>query len=407
MPRSSAPDAIFSTGEADRPGDLVVTLLRQLAVSGPAEISARSVAAEAGVAPSSINYHFGSFERLYGSAQAHAVREASAWLARRLDEARLGAPWPAAAFPAFTAGVIDDWCVDQRLLAQAEAAAGVVTPGGPSGAPMLDWLNLWSGFWAEAAGLFDLPPGMGPVMSAILHSERLGHLARWRPAYDRPALEELCVRLTARVTGDPALLARSAPWRERAEGLTRSSGDPLAVPVAAERIADAVVATVDEDGGRGLTHRAVAVRAGVSLGAVTHHFPTRQALISAGYASLYGDIFRRARSATEATARPGDVAEHMAAFMQVGRVAPRSRALETFFLAATRDEAFTDFAALIRYSRGRGTLTLLADARSLSRLDGVLISHWAGGVGRVVAARPEMAAPLLAQLPDAAKAMFG
>jgi TetR/AcrR family transcriptional regulator, regulator of biofilm formation and stress response len=46
-----------------------------------------------------------------------------------------------------------------------------------------------------------------------------------------------------------------------------------------KRILDATMAIIGEDGLQAVTHRAVASQAGVSLGAISHHFPTREELL--------------------------------------------------------------------------------------------------------------------------------
>jgi AcrR family transcriptional regulator len=46
-----------------------------------------------------------------------------------------------------------------------------------------------------------------------------------------------------------------------------------------KRILDATMAIIGEDGLQAVTHRGVASRAGVSLGAISHHFPTREELL--------------------------------------------------------------------------------------------------------------------------------
>ncbi|PZU62161.1 MAG: hypothetical protein DI552_00820 [Brevundimonas sp.] len=358
-----------------------------MAESGPAGATARSVGARAGVSGSAINYHFGSIERLYGSAQAEAVRRASLWLDQRLNDVAAGEPWPFEAFPAFAADLIDSWS-DAPVLAQAEASAFLQAAWEPSEAAAA-WLRLWDAFWARALPRFSLDADHGSIVAAVLHSERLGHLVRWRRPHDRAGLEEVCARLVGRVTGDTALLARQTPWREGAEALSRQAVDfPVLAPAAA-RIAESVVAAVDEGGEAALTHRAVAAAAGVSLGAVTHHFPTRTALAEAGYAWLYDSIVQSARRAGVGQADHGDIGAHILSFRDIGRAAPRSRALEVFFLAATRDPALSNFAARVRYSRGLGTWGFLREqAPHLTRLDALLISHWTAGAGRAIAADP-------------------
>lgn len=361
--------------------------LLQMADAGPAGATARSVAARAGASASAINYHFESIERLYGVAQTEAVARASLWLEQRLIDVDASRPWPFEAFPAFAAALIDHWS-EGRVLAQAEASAFLQAAWGPS-EDAAAWLRLWEHFWTRALPLFSLPVDQAPIVAAVLHSERLGHLVRWRPMHDRAGLEEVCVRLTARLTGEPTLLARPTPWREGAETLSRQAVDfPILAP-AAGRIAEAVVQAVDEGGEAALTHRAVAAAAGVSLGAVTHHFPTRSALAEAGYAWLYDSIVQSARRAGAGQADHGDIGAHILSFIEIGRTAPRSRALEAFFLAATRDLTLSNFAARVRYSRGLGVLNFLrGQAPHLTRVDALLISHWTAGVGRAIAADP-------------------
>lgn len=361
--------------------------LLEMAEAGAIGSTARKVAARAGVSASAINYHFESIERLYGAAQAEAAARASVWIDQRLDDVAASEPWPFEAFPAFAAELIDRWS-KERVLAQAEATAFLQAAWGTSEAAGV-WLRLWDAVWERVLPLFSLERDHAPIVAAVLHSERLGHLVRWRQPHDRAGLEEVCIRLTARLTGDPALLARPAPWRQRAEVLSRQAMDVPVLTPAATRIAEAVVAAVDQGGETALTHRSVAAAAGVSLGAVTHHFPTRTALAEAGYAWLYDSIVQSARRAGAGQADHGDVGAHILSFIEFGRTAPRSRALEAFFLAATRDPALASFAARVRYSRGLGTWSFLREqAPHLTRLDALLISHWTAGAGRAIAADP-------------------
>ncbi|MGL5817052.1 MAG: TetR/AcrR family transcriptional regulator, partial [Phycicoccus sp.] len=53
------------------------------------------------------------------------------------------------------------------------------------------------------------------------------------------------------------------------------------MPAPSARIVDAVIDLVAERGMEGVSVRAVAGRAGVSIGAVQHHFPTKEAMLLA------------------------------------------------------------------------------------------------------------------------------
>ncbi|QTC91086.1 TetR family transcriptional regulator [Brevundimonas goettingensis] len=377
-----------------------------MAESGLAGATARTVAARAGSSPSAINYHFDSIERLYGIAQQQAISEARLWLAARLAEVDPGAPWGPAAFPAFAATVIDDWCATRRVLAQAEAcdcAALAWRVSDTAG----QWLSLWEGFWAAALPRFSLPVELAPVAAGILQSERFGHLARWRTPYDRAGLEEVCTRLAARLSGDAELLARPAPWRTMAETLSQQATVFPPLTGAEIRITQAVVEAVDEGGESAFTHRAAAVGAGLSLGAVTYHFPTRAALMAAGYAWLYQTIVISAQRSGVISADHDDLGRHILAFLDVGQSAPRARAFETFFFSATRDPALADFAARVRYSRGLSTLGFLSPvAPQLTRLDALLISHWISGAARASKAGATGAEGVKQALAAQAAAMF-
>ncbi|MDG2520568.1 TetR family transcriptional regulator [Caulobacter segnis] len=387
--------------------------LAQMADAGVDGASSRSVAARAGASASAINYYFGSIEHLYGIAQNDAVAEAERWLDRRLEEIEAGEPWRADAFPAFAAALIDSWCADRRVQAHAEACDFTGLPWRPSDTAVR-WLKVWRDFWTTVLPRFGLDAKLAVVVAPILQSERFGHLARWRAPHDRAGLEEVCLRLAARLSRDPEMLARPTPWRLAAERLSQETVVFRSLSPAAERIADAVVAAVDEGGEGALTHRTAAAKAGLSLGAVTHHFPTRSALMAAGYAHLYQTNFEAAVSALTTVDAPeaaaantaarrvadhDDIGQHMVSFLDVGRSAPRGRGFEAFFFAATRDPSLADFAARVRYSRGFNTFKHLgAVAPQLTRMDALLISHWISGVGRAVSADPSEAARLEADM---------
>lgn len=390
MPRLTAPTTPHPAPTRPTAADSLVTaFLEQMAEAGHAGASARAVAARAGASPSAINYHFGSIEQLFGSAQRHALALARDGLEAALSEAEQGGPWAPDALPAFVAGLLDDWARTRTLLAHAEAEALIEANWRPSESAAA-WLDLWAGFWERALPAFSVDPALVPIASAMLQSERLGHLARWRPVYDRPALHEICVRIVGRLTGSPELARRPAPWRETAEALSCEAVDLPLLHGPARRVAEAVVAAVDEGGEAALTHRAAALKAGLSLGAVTHYFPNRAALMAAGYASLYQGIVEAARrSGVPERSGTDDIGQTLIDSLAVGQQAPRARAFEVFFVAATRDPVLSAFAARVRYSRGLNTYRLLLQPTpGLDRLDGALASHWVAGAGRRVLSQP-------------------
>lgn len=409
-PERAPNDENTGNAAADRRTELINAFLDQMADAGVDGASSRNVAARIGASASAINYHFNSIEHLYGVAQRQAIAEAERWLAARMKQINAGGLWPAHAFPAFAADLIEAWCMDRRAHAHAEACdfAGLAWRSSETAS---QWMRTWDRFWTEALPRFSIDAELAIVAAPILQSERFGHLARWRTPHDRAGMEEVCVRLAARLTDDRELLARPAPWRLAAERLSQETTVFGPLSSAAERIADAVVGAVDEGGESALTHRNAAMKAGLSLGAVTHHFPTRAALMAAGYAHLYQTNFETAVAALTdegqanlkdqpVFARAGsklaehdDIGRHMVSFLEIGRTAPRARGFEAFFFAATRDPGLADFAGRVRYSRGANTFKHLGSvAPQLTRLDALLISHWISGVGRAASADPDGAA---------------
>lgn len=365
---------------------LIDSLLSRLAAHGRAGASARMVASDAGVSASAINYHFGDFEQLFCTAYESALDRARLWMDARVKDARFVAPLPPHAFSSFAAQVLERWTGEQTILAYAQVECGLAAGRSPYLAPCVHgWAAAWRDFWGEVLPLFGLDPDLAGVAAIILSTEAMHHLACWNPLLDRGGLEDFCVRLTARLSGDPELMARPSPWRERAEALSlEAHPSPAALPGPAARIARAAVAVTAAHGEAGLTHRAVAAEAGVSLGAVAHHFPTRTDLVGAAYTAVYDTGFGEAERVVARTARAGQVGDYVRAIAAMINESPQGGAFDELFVAATRNPDLAGFAARVRYSRGRGSLRLIApQVAGLTRLDGVLISHWASGERRL------------------------
>ncbi len=76
------------------------------------------------------------------------------------------------------------------------------------------------------------------------------------------------------------------------------------------RVLDAAIAALIDEGIGGLSSPAVARRAGISRGALTHHFPSRTELLGATVEHLFAELVRGFRSAFEAVdAADGDRVE--------------------------------------------------------------------------------------------------
>jgi DNA-binding transcriptional regulator YbjK len=77
-------------------------------------------------------------------------------------------------------------------------------------------------------------------------------------------------------------------------------------------IADAALAVLEAEGGRGLTHRAVDRRAGLPEGSTSNYFPTREALLTAALGRLV-ELEQPSVRALEALVPDGPYEPHRAA----------------------------------------------------------------------------------------------
>lgn len=131
-----------------------------------------------------------------------------------------------------------------------------------------------------------------------------------------------------------------------------------------ERILQAVLRVIGRDGVAGVTNRAVAREAGVSLGSITYHFATQRELLrEAMLLFVAEETGRLASLAGERLGEPVSVAE---AAELVERVALRTRfgheeiAPLELYLEAGRDVALRDAAAECFAAYDRVAMTVLS-----------------------------------------------
>lgn len=245
--------------------------------TAPADaISVRVVVQKAAAAPSSIHYHFGDMERLYLAASRAALNEGQAWMDAHLAQfdAFAGEPLPAALQASLIASTIAEWTAGQRRLAMAWRYA-----------PGAEWQVAWDGFWARLATILGLGEH-ADCLACFAAGESARHLLVWNPPLDRALLEETAATLTLWLS-ERRLGAESVRPTYRA--LARRSYD-MPVPqfdVPGKEIADAAAELLAEQGHAGVTFRAVATRARVTLGKVIHVFGTKSALLHAALHNLY------------------------------------------------------------------------------------------------------------------------
>jgi AcrR family transcriptional regulator len=247
------------------------------------------------------------------------------------------------------------------------------------------WVALWRDFWLAVAADFGLGETEGRLMHAFFESEALYHLSSWSPALEAAALRELVEHFGMVWLGaGPARPIGALAQAEQSAGvLAAGSIAPSAV-----RIAQAA-AEVIEGGLGALTHRAVAARAGVTTGAVTHHFRTVEDLVAG---AIRGQVLALAPMPGRGSNAPpveevGSGEEFLEAvrYYAVQDLPVASSAGRRLpFLAAVRRPSLAGAAAVIRFAHGgtargaigryfappAGTLSLYAGA--LSRLSSAI-----------------------------------
>lgn len=338
-------------GDDRRTDRLVLAAAQQISEHGVADASARSVAAAAGMSPSAIHYNFGNMERLLSAAFDHGVRQT----AERLEtwEREISALPPTADGAARALDhVLTAWTRDARplaLLYQEALAAGT----GQGAAA--DWTRLWRDFWLRAASAFGLDQVQGRLMHAFFESEALFHLSAWSPALERAAFGEMIDHFAATWLGAPRRADGGAlALAERSAG-ARPHGS---LAPAAMRIAEAAAEVVETHDLAGLTHRAVAARAGVTTGAVTHHFRGVEDLVAG---AIRGQVASLQEGAGAADGEPPSIEDLVTAerlfagtrfhVLDDQRVSPMLRR-RRLFLAAVRRADLAGAGAVIRFSLG-------------------------------------------------------
>lgn len=353
-------------------------------VDGHAALSARKVSLLAGAPVSSIYHHFGSLEHLFSRAQQAALERARCWCDAQLHLVSM-VGGDMAAFPGFFATVVDEWANSQRQLAFAWREGQLLGARSAAHRQVSEgWTALWADFWQAAGEQF----GLGSkriVVERVFENESLLHMLRWERMLDRAGLDEFSRGLAAWLTGSKM---PPAPWREAARSeaqrtmpeLPQRDGTAVAVMEAATLV-------LEQQGVAGLTHRAVAAQAGLTLGVVLHKFRTKSELLAAAFEGVYlSNLGRAARETEAAQASGGDLSMldllARGIHRSVGKVG-----MEELTLAAARDPALQQFASQMRYLRGRsarGALEQIAGGkRRIGHLEAALFSSFASAQIRV------------------------
>ncbi|MCW1430670.1 TetR/AcrR family transcriptional regulator [Novosphingobium sp. JCM 18896] len=386
------------------PERLVSAVLFAWESQGSAGMTARNLAALAHIPVSSIYHHFGSMEHLLQVAQGDACAAAGRWCERQIELSSGGKIGGPRALGSLLATLIDDWCETQRSLAFAFRQSQLMALRDPAHREKrTPWSALWREFWKEICDhldLGDVAQGTAWLFEGLIAL----HLLRWRRPIDRAALEELCRGWADWLDGR---LAGPSPWFDlaRREAMALATQRPVGVETNASSIAAAAARTIEQHGIAGLTHRAVAAEADVTLGVVSHRYRTSADLLNAAFEAIYSRMVPQG----EPEERLRTLGRQEAIGHLEGAFAPRANALglEELSVATARDPAFAGFAAQLRYLRGRSAgpyfQAILGSDRPISPIDAAIFSAFLSGRGNAClhedwTATAADAAPLLTRL---------
>lgn len=396
MPKAAKDEA--RTGPEGRTPDRIVDGVLDLwEKSGNTALSVRALAQAVDVPPSGIHYHFGNLEGLLETAQQAAIDRAERWCARQLEGMPAGAtgteaPGNARLAP-IAAALIDRWCREQRALAFAWRECQLLAGRNPAFLPLIRrWDALWRRFWTDVCARCGRPDA-GLMTAWLFDGESILHMASGARLLDRACLDELCRGWESWLDG---ARAPEGYWRgvARTEAL-RTLPTPVESDATTTRMAAAAAGIVAELGAARLTHRAVAARAGVTLGMVSHRFRTSSDLLRSAFETIYRRLAPQDSATVQAhvdaaLAEPGDAASARPAIPE-GMTDTHMLALTELVMAVARDADLHRFAHQLRYLRGRTSLRFVQaiGGGPVSTLDAALFSSLASGAQRAQIGLPE------------------
>lgn len=347
---------------------------------GHASISTRLLTQRTGITASSIYHHFGDMERLSVLAQDAAHKQAAIWCAAQVHQIASAPDLSPVGLASLLATVIDEWNYGKRPLAFAWRECQALARRNPVYRPVHQaWNAMWMLFWNDICGLIGRPDWAEPTV-VFFQGECMLHLLRWRRLVDRACLDESCQGWVNMVSGR---LSSEGEWRRFARSEAQRMTSPAILNGGvAEQIASAAADVMAERGLAGLTHRAVAAKAGVTLGTVSYNFRSSTDLLHGAYAMIYRYILLDPPEEELNQTGEGDIVQRLVE--SDVRMYTRLKALcEDMFVAVARDPTLTDFGAQLRYLRGGTSAPALQQIvgpdRFVSRFDGALLSSFSMG----------------------------
>lgn len=252
------------------------------------EISVRTIAAEADASPSAIDYHFGGLEQLFDATQNAAIGKTRRWMDAKLAE--IGdadaKDWPLVARAGLLASIIDEWTAAQRPLALAwrEAQAAGAAPTHRTDARQR-WAELWRQFVTGLGAKTGLDR-WNELLLLFFDGEAGQHLVRWRRPLDRALLDETIFALL-----DFLVNGNSLPSSAVRDSYQHAADAEYAVSRTildtATPFDDAAASLLADEGLSALTFRAVAKRAGATLGTVAYQFGSKAEMAQRAVRRLY------------------------------------------------------------------------------------------------------------------------
>ncbi len=346
---------------------------------GVGGLSSRTLADEAGVSASAINYTFGSIDRLLDAAhpQADALFCAH-WDHERgeLEDITHSAADLGATLFLASRRLATRYRGEQALFwARVIRAARVGDT-----APFTEGLSSERAYWRDVLER----AGLAGVDTALVHSFslaiRFAYHACGQPERFDPWAMVLAQRLASRLCGQAPTTAEDSAYRQRAENRASLSDEArVHHHGTARQIIETAVETILEGGAELATFREIAKRSGISVSSVQHFFGSRRAYLMAAYQAIYARV--RDRTVGNTPPRRSLSAGQLSSYLADRNPTPHHRefaAMQGLMLSASHDDETRILVEGLLARTGQTSLHLLhALARprgAISRLDAQIFS---------------------------------
>lgn len=260
----------------------IAKLLRS---GGLAGVTFRSVAESAGMHPANLQYRFGTKARLLECGVREVARRSLDdidLVAAELPDAGLNDSAVAQLMRLTTTGRSDAARADALVLLELLLGRG---EDAELHALTWPWVERLSSFWQKVAAA----AGCDAIFGVFLADLHFGLLLHFSGSVNRVETDLVCAEIV-----DRSLMPFGpvrAPWFAHFFGQSLSqvpgAGDAEHPSEPARAILVAGVGILRTAGPRGLTYRALAEAAGVSVSAVTHYFATSRVLVYSVYRALH------------------------------------------------------------------------------------------------------------------------